>query len=285
VLSIEVQFGPEHGLVQVFFPRPAVVAFLTEQQQLDTHEKLDYTLDDAQVLREFFRLSDSITDEIRHRRRLAETSFCGTFLNVTTNESFEVVPWVISMAINFILMVAVRRHPDELPNSNGGDSSFYFHPPGFENGVYVLGLVLLVTNFASLVSTVALQAPLLWAALEHRAIDALSRELRLGPVRSKEIVRTVTVAFALPCAWVVGLLIARALIMRAEIDSQSPEVRTLLSLIAVAITIPFLRASRTVLNVRPFFLHQWARVFVFLYDTCTLEGLSWKLFFTIITVS
>eukprot|EP00613_Pedinella_sp_CCMP2098_P038450 CAMPEP_0171805808 /NCGR_PEP_ID=MMETSP0991-20121206/74941_1 /TAXON_ID=483369 /ORGANISM="non described non described, Strain CCMP2098" /LENGTH=221 /DNA_ID=CAMNT_0012418471 /DNA_START=111 /DNA_END=774 /DNA_ORIENTATION=+ len=83
VLSIEVQFRPEHGLVKVFFPRPAVCGFLTEQQQTFAREKLDFTLDEAQVLREFFRLTDGITDEIRHRCYLAEMSFVGAFLKVT----------------------------------------------------------------------------------------------------------------------------------------------------------------------------------------------------------
>jgi hypothetical protein len=276
VLSIEVQFGPEHGLVQVFFPRPAVVAFLTEQQQLDTHETLDYTLDDAQVLRDFFRQRHGITNEIRHRRRLAEIYFVGTFLKVTTNSAFEVVAWVLSMVINFMVLIAVRR--------NKADSRFHFEPPEIKHGVVGMGALLLLVNLAILVSTVALQAPLLWAALKRRATDASSRELRLGPVRPHEVRLLAARAFFPPLLWAVGLLVALSLIKITGVDAHSPELRSV-NLLLVVLVVPFLRASRKLLEDRPFFLHQWARVFVFIYDTCTFEGLDWKLIFTIVNVS
>jgi hypothetical protein len=286
VLSIEVQFGAEHGLVKVFFPRPAVCGFLTEQQQQTAHERLDYTLDDAQVLRDFFRLTEGITDEIQHRRRLAgsgEAFFVGTFLKVTTNESFEVVPWVLAMCLNFMLIISVRRPPDQFRSQ--GDSSFYFEPASFQAGVHGLGRALLIANLAMVLSTVALQAPLLWVSLERRAVDAASREVRLGPVRRRQLLRSCAVAFAPPLAWVVGLLIARTLIHLTGVDGQSPELRAIMQFIALIVTVPFLRALRTVLELRPFFLNSAARAFVFVYDTCTFEGLTWKLIFTIINVS
>jgi hypothetical protein len=47
-LSIEVQYA-EHGLVRVFFPKPAICNLLSDAQKAITLERIDYTVDEAQV--------------------------------------------------------------------------------------------------------------------------------------------------------------------------------------------------------------------------------------------
>lgn len=47
-LSIEVQYD-NHGLVRVFFPKPAICNLLSDAQKDLTHERIDYTVDETQV--------------------------------------------------------------------------------------------------------------------------------------------------------------------------------------------------------------------------------------------
>jgi len=178
VLSIEVQHG-EHGLVRVFFPRPAVCLYLSEQQKQAVHQRLDFTAADSQVLREFLRMHRSITDEVAYKKQLANQRLLGTFLRVTTNENFQVFPWVLAMAINFVLVISISRSGSE------GLGPYEFDPPAFERGVYGLGAVLLAANLAEVLSTLALQAPILWTALDRRVAGERLREERSGPVRAR----------------------------------------------------------------------------------------------------
>jgi hypothetical protein len=277
VLSIEVQHG-EHGLVRVFFPRPAVCLYLSEQQKQAVHQRLDFTAADSQVLREFLRMHRSITDEVAYKKQLANQRLLGTFLRVTTNENFQVFPWVLAMAINFVLVISISRSGSE------GLGPYEFDPPAFERGVYGLGAVLLAANLAEVLSTLALQAPILWTALDRRVADERLREERSGSVRARDVAADVARAFAPPAAYATAALVARELLVAAGVDQQSPALTQTMRFLALVLTVPFVRAGRKVGGKRPFILNRGVQGLVFVYDTATLEGLFWKLLFATINV-
>jgi hypothetical protein len=126
-LSIEVNFA-EYGLVRVFFPKPAICNFLSDEQKDRMHELLDYTVDDAQILRDFFRLTERLTDELRSKRVIAGDSMIGK-LRFANNELIESMPWWLAIVINFIIIISVRR--------NAADE-IHFEPESFRLGTFSL---------------------------------------------------------------------------------------------------------------------------------------------------
>ena len=277
VLSIEVQ-DSDHGLVRVFFPRPAVCLFLSEQQKQTVYERLDFTAADSQVLREFLRMFRSITDEIAYKKRLANKPLLGMFLRVTTNESYEVFPWFLAMSINFMLAISISH------TGSDGLGPYEFDPPSFERGVFGLGTLLLAANLAEVISTLALQAPILWAGMYRRIGDEWLREDRLGPVPARDVISDVIRAFSFPAAYSVTALVARELLMAAGVDRQSIALTQVMRFLALILALPFVRAARKLFGNRPFILNSGVQAIVLAYDAATMEGLLWKLVFTTINV-
>ena len=86
-------------LVQVFFPRPAVCHYLTDEQKLLLHESLDYSLDGPQLLRDFFvrtvpnfaskdaTATVPLQDELEWKYKLA---MMGPIIASITDERFQV---------------------------------------------------------------------------------------------------------------------------------------------------------------------------------------------------
>eukprot|EP00615_Pteridomonas_danica_P005209 CAMPEP_0114330600 /NCGR_PEP_ID=MMETSP0101-20121206/1867_1 /TAXON_ID=38822 ORGANISM="Pteridomonas danica, Strain PT" /NCGR_SAMPLE_ID=MMETSP0101 /ASSEMBLY_ACC=CAM_ASM_000211 /LENGTH=256 /DNA_ID=CAMNT_0001460681 /DNA_START=1703 /DNA_END=2470 /DNA_ORIENTATION=+ len=90
-LSIEVQFG-EYGLVRVFFPKPALCSLLSPSQKEKLYESLDYTLDDAQILREYFRLCEDFTDHLQSKQSISGNNALVRF-RFAHYEVVESLPW------------------------------------------------------------------------------------------------------------------------------------------------------------------------------------------------
>ena len=277
VLSIEVQDG-EHGLVRVFFPRPAVCLYLSDQQKQAVYDRLDFTAADSQVLREFLRRFRSITDEISYKKRLANKPLLGMFLRFTTNENYEVFPWFIAMSINFMLAISISH------TGSDGLGPYEFDPPSFERGVFGLGTLLLAANLAEVISTLALQAPILWTALYRRVGDEWLREDRLGPVSARDVLSDTIRTFSFPAAYTVTALVARELLKAAGVDEQSIALTQLMRFLALILTLPFLRAARKLFGNRPFILYPVVQAVVLVYDAATMEGLFWEIVFTAVNV-
>ena len=65
VCTIEIQWGDK--LVRTCFPRPQVCSFLSDETKQATHELLDYTVEDGQLIRDFFAMATDLTDEMEPR--------------------------------------------------------------------------------------------------------------------------------------------------------------------------------------------------------------------------
>ena len=271
VLSIEVQFE-HHGLIRVFFPRPAVLHYLSPQQMQSVHERMDYTADEGQVLRSFFTFANALTDEIEFKQQLAKSGrIFGRFLKLTTNESFEMVPWALAMAINFLMLAGVRRrHPPLDPNK----ANWEFYPPSSRVAVTVLGVLLLTANLSAVGSTVALQAPVRWAAAVRRAHEHHAKEDYNGDAAAHAAGDLVVPAAALAAG-----LVCRTVLEESGLDERSEALHAVMRALPLFVALPFVRAARRTLGRRPFAQHPAAHALVFAYDTATMESLVWKLVF------
>jgi hypothetical protein len=148
----------------------------------------------------------------------------------------------------------------------------------------VLGWFLLFTNLAVLLSSVSLQAPILWSShIRYHDLEKIKEE-KFGPVRRSVRNRLLASNLAFPISCVILVSIAARLISLTNVESNSLVLSRMLRFISILLIIPFLTAFRKIASARPFVLRPIPRAYVMVYDLCTLEGLNTKLFFTAINV-
>jgi len=132
VCTIEIQWGDK--LVRTCFPRPQVCGFLTDESKQAAHERLDYTVEDGQLIRDFFAMATDLTDEMEHKMKLAGNYF----LRVTTHDYFEILPYIAALVINFLMLISMHKSVDDTQIPT-------FKPAGFKDAIFVLGVIQLVS--------------------------------------------------------------------------------------------------------------------------------------------
>jgi hypothetical protein len=133
------------------------------------------------------------------------------------------------------------------------------------------------------VSTLALNAPILWVKLKRRVVAERASEER-QPSRLTDMGMDAAKDFAAPCVFLVAVLVGREIVLATGIEGGSAALTNILRFVGVLLAVPFLRAARQTLSRRPFVLSPTAQAVVCAYDTATLAQLNWKLFFTAVSV-
>jgi hypothetical protein len=92
------------------------------------HEHMDYTQDEHRLLHSFLTLAVDLQDEMLCKQHMATSSQLlahppslpltprppgfyktGWLLRITSDEKFEIVPWMMSLLINLMLLLSLRK--------------------------------------------------------------------------------------------------------------------------------------------------------------------------------